>query len=183
MTGKKIKKGCVLIAQYQSSCSDIFDQSLILIADHNNKGSVGFILNKSSDFTIHDLLPDVHAKFKIYLGGPVEPESLYFLHNVPHLIENSVKICENIYWGGDFSIVKELLNTNILKKDDIMFFLGYSGWGVNQLLDEIEEEHWIIDYPKKSIFNQVTNNWQKKILEHNPDLVFWINAPNNPSYN
>ncbi|UYW00445.1 YqgE/AlgH family protein [Flavobacterium agricola] len=178
-----VKKGNVLIAQPQSSCTDIFDKSLIFIADHHTKGSVGFILNKPLECTLNDLLPEIHADFTIYRGGPVEDENLYFIHKVPHLIPNSVKIYKNIYWGGDFSTVQQLLNSNALQDSDIMFFLGYSGWGVNQLMDEIEEEHWLVSQQQEINFTQTYNSWERKIKEHNPEMAFWINAPNNPSYN
>ena len=183
MAVNKIKKGSILIAQPHSSCNAIFDKSIVLIADHNVKGSVGFILNKSLNYSIKDLLPEIASDFKINQGGPIEPESLYFIHNVPNLIENSVQISKNVYWGGNFNEVKNLLNNNSLKKEDILFFLGYSGWGVNQLEDEIEEEHWIIDNKNNSIFNLMPIDWNNKIVEHNPDIAFWINAPNNPNYN
>ena len=41
-------------------------------------------------------------RFKVYNGGPVEQDNLYFIHKVPHLIDNSIEISDGIYWGGDF---------------------------------------------------------------------------------
>jgi putative transcriptional regulator len=77
------------------------------LADHNKEGSVGFILNKPLKYTINDLVPDIDANFKIYNGGPVEQDNLYFIHNVPELITNSIEISNGIFWGGDFELTKK----------------------------------------------------------------------------
>jgi putative transcriptional regulator len=51
-----------------------------------------FIINKPLKYTINDLLPEINASFKIYNGGPVEQDNLYFIHNIPELIPNSIEI-------------------------------------------------------------------------------------------
>jgi putative transcriptional regulator len=53
---------------------------------------VGFIINKPLKYTINDLIPEVRARFKIYNGGPVEQDNLYFIHNIPDLILASIEI-------------------------------------------------------------------------------------------
>ena len=66
------KKGHLLIAE-PSILGDVsFNRSVVLLAEHNDEGSIGFILNKPLDYTINDLLPEIEASFKIYNGGPVE---------------------------------------------------------------------------------------------------------------
>lgn len=182
----KVKKGNLLIANPESGFDTVFNKSVVLIADHSIKGSVGFILNKPQNFTLNELIPEINSKFKIYNGGPVEQESLYFLHKVPHLIANSVQICEGVYWGGDFSIIKELLNNNEITNKDIQFFLGYTGWGIHQIEDELEEEFWILDplTSHEKLFSINPNTiWKNKILEHCPESAIWINVPKNPSFN
>jgi putative transcriptional regulator len=110
MISEKLQKGQLLIAE-PSIIGDLsFNRSVILLADHTDEGSVGFILNKPLKYTIKDLLPEIDAKFKIYNGGPVEQDNLYFIHNVPHLIPNSIEISNGIFWGGDFELTKELIN-------------------------------------------------------------------------
>jgi putative transcriptional regulator len=85
MISEKLKKGQLLIAE-PSIIGDLsFNRSVILLADHTDEGSVGFIINKPLRYTIKDLVPDVEANFKIYNGGPVEQDNLYFIHNVPEL--------------------------------------------------------------------------------------------------
>ncbi|NQY07321.1 MAG: YqgE/AlgH family protein, partial [Flavobacteriaceae bacterium] len=130
-------KGNLLIAE-PSIMGDIsFNRSVILIAENNEDGSIGFILNKPLDFSLEDLIPGVSLDFTIYNGGPVEQDNLYFIHRVPHLIKGSIEISNGIYWGGDFNTVIDLLQMEKLKTNDIRFFLGYSGWSPSQLEEEL----------------------------------------------
>ena len=81
-------------------------------------------MNRPLEFTIQDLLPDINSQFIIYEGGPVEQDNLYFVHRVPDLIPNSIAVSNGIYWGGNFSSLKKLLQNNILDPTEIRFFLG-----------------------------------------------------------
>jgi len=186
MISLKPQKGHLLIAE-PSTIGDLsFNRSVVLLADHNSEGSVGFILNKPLGYTIHDLVPEIRASFKIYNGGPVEQDNLYFIHNVPDLIPGSIEISSGIYWGGDFESAKDLINTGMIKKNNIRFFLGYSGWNARQLEDELEDNSWIISensYSNKIIGKSSTSFWKEKIMELGGEYVIWSNAPENPTLN
>jgi putative transcriptional regulator len=186
MISEKLKKGHLLIAE-PSIIGDLsFNRSVILLADHNQEGSVGFIINKPLKYTINDLVPDVEANFKIYNGGPVEQDNLYFIHNIPHLITNSVEISNGIFWGGDFELTKNLINTGQVKKDNIRFFLGYTGWEAQQLENEMKSNSWILSenlYENKIIGKSTIDFWKEKILELGGDYIIWSNAPENPTLN
>jgi putative transcriptional regulator len=186
MISEKLKKGQLLIAE-PSIIGDIsFNRSVILLADHNDEGSVGFIINKPLKYTINDLVPDVEASFKIYNGGPVEQDNLYFIHNIPELIPNSVEISSGIFWGGDFELTKNLINDGQIKKDNIRFFLGYTGWEAKQLENEMQSNSWILAenmYRNKIIGKSTTDFWKEKILELGGDYIIWSNAPENPLLN
>ncbi len=186
MITERLKKGKLLIAE-PSILGDLsFNRSVILLADHNKEGSVGFIINKVLKYTINDLVPDIEVYFKIYNGGPVEQDNLYFIHNVPDLISNSIEISNGIYWGGDFETTKKLLNDNSIKEDNIRFFLGYTGWDANQLETEMDENSWIVTdnhYENKIISISAANFWKEKILELGGEYIIWSNAPENPTSN
>ena len=119
MTSLLPKKGCLLIAEPTILNDMSFNRSVILLTEHSNDGSVGFILNKPLSYSINDLIPDIDAHFMIYNGGPVEQDNLYFLHNVPELIPDSIEISYGLYWGGNFETTKELINTGKLSKENI----------------------------------------------------------------
>jgi len=186
MISEKLKKGQLLIAE-PSIIGDLsFNRSVILLAEHNKDGSVGFILNKPLKYTIKDLVPDIEANFKIYNGGPVEQDNLYFIHNIPELITNSIEISSGIFWGGDFELTRSLINEGKIKKDNIRFFLGYTGWETLQLENEMESNSWIIAenlYRNKIIGKSTTDFWKEKILELGGDYIIWSNAPENPLLN
>ena len=186
MITEKLEKGHLLIAE-PSIIGDLsFNRSVILLADHTTEGSVGFILNKPLKYTIKDLLPEIESNFKIYNGGPVEQDNLYFIHNVPDLIPNSIEISKGIFWGGDFEFTKELINTGVLKKKNIRFFLGYTGWDSEQLENEMQSNSWILiknSYENKILGKASVHFWKERILELGGDYLIWSNAPENPILN
>lgn len=186
MTTIKPKKGCLLIAEPTIIGDISFNRSIILLADHNNEGSIGFILNKPLDYTIKDLIPEIKADFKIYNGGPVEQDNLYFIHKIPDLIPNSIEISMGIYWGGDFDRVAELIANNEIEENNIRFFLGYSGWASEQLNDELKSNSWVVTeniYENSIIEKDYESFWKEKMLEFGDDYSIWSNAPENPSFN
>jgi putative transcriptional regulator len=186
MISEKLQKGQLLIAE-PSIIGDLsFNRSVILLADHNEEGSVGFILNKPLKYTIKDLLPEIDANFKIYNGGPVEQDNLYFIHNVPHLIPNSIEISNGIFWGGDFELTKDLINKGLVKKKNIRFFLGYTGWDSEQLETEMLSNSWILTrniYENKILGKASVHFWKEKIIELGGEYLIWSNAPENPILN
>jgi putative transcriptional regulator len=182
----KPKKGHLLIAE-PSIIGDIsFNRSVILLADYTEEGSIGFILNKPLEYTLNDLVPVTEAQFKVYNGGPVEQDNLYFIHRIPELIPESIEISLGIYWGGDFDSAVNLINTGQITESEIRFFLGYSGWEPNQLETELQSNSWIIteNVYKSDLINKSEDTfWKEKMLELGGDYSIWSNAPENPSYN
>ena len=186
MINSKIEKGILLLAEPTIIGDLSFNRSVILLAEHSDEGSVGFILNKPLQYTVNELVPDIEAYFEVYNGGPVEQDNLYFVHTVPHLISDGIKIAEGIYWGGNFDQIKLLINNGEITKNDIRFFLGYSGWSANQLEEELELNSWIIlenSYQSNLLKKSSSNFWKEKIQELGGDYLIWSNAPENPILN
>jgi len=182
----KPTKGDLLVAE-PSIIGDLsFNRSIVLLTDHSDEGSIGFILNKPLDYTLNDLIPELEAPFKIYNGGPVEQDNLYFIHKTPDLIPNSIEISQGIFWGGDFTEVSKLITEDRIDKKDIKFFLGYSGWKTNQLEEELKSNAWVVtknSYKKSIIEKDYEFFWKEKMVEFGGDYSIWSNAPENPSYN
>jgi len=177
-------KGRLLIAEPSILNDSSFNRAIILITEHTENNSVGFILNRPLEYTLQDLIPEIDSDFTIYQGGPVEQDNLYFVHRVPELIPDSIEVDNGIFWGGNFESLKKLLNSNLLKKTDIRFFLGYSGWGKHQLTDELNINSWFIsENDIKNIFSDETALWRKKILQKGGDYKLWANAPSDIQLN
>jgi putative transcriptional regulator len=181
-----LKKGYLLFAEPTIQHDLNFSRSVVLIAEQNELGSVGFILNKKSNYSTLDLIPEFNYDFPIYNGGPVEKENLYFIHKVPLLIENSVKINDKLYWGGDFDLLVKLINDKKIKRSEIKFFLGYSGWDEGQLKNELKNNSWILSKSENIeilSFNNLNNIWKEKLEKLGGKYLLWSNSPENPQHN
>lgn len=186
MISEKLIKGNLLIAEPAIIGDLSFNRSVILLADHNEEGSVGFIMNKPLEYTLQDLIPEINSNFTVYNGGPVEQDNLYFIHTIPKLIPNSIEISNGIFWGGDFETTKSLINNNQINKNKIRFFLGYSGWDSEQLENEISANSWILfknNYGDKILSKAANEFWKEKIIELGGEYLLWSNAPENPTLN
>ena len=185
MSNLKPHKGSLLIADPAILNDNSFNRSIILLTEHTEKNSVGFILNKPLNYSINDLIPEIDCDFKVFQGGPVEQDNLYFVHKVPDLIPDSIEVKNGIYWGGNFESLKILLTNNLLQKNDIRFFLGYSGWSTNQLDDELVTNSWFVsenDFP--NIFDVDSKIiWKNKLLQKGGEYKLWANAPSNINLN
>ncbi len=186
MIAFKPAKGMLLVAEPSIIGDASFNRSVVLLAEHSETGSVGFILNKVLDFTLKDLIPELKKGFKIYNGGPVEQDNLYFIHKIPDLIPESIEISNGIYWGGNFEAVKELILKGLITDKQIRFFLGYSGWDAEQLQEELISNSWIVTPQKdaKDIIERPYRSfWKDKMVELGGNYMLWANAPENPSCN
>ena len=110
-----------------------FFRSVILLAVHNKHESVGFVLNQPTKIKVHQLIENFpKSNFPIYIGGPVERNSLHYVHTLGEKIDGSQEIIKGLFWGGDFEVVKRMVKNNKVDNSNIRFFAGYSGRDDNQ---------------------------------------------------
>ena len=96
-------KGKILIANPFLQ-DPIFERSVILMVEHNDEGAMGFILNQPTGITIGEAFKQIKScEFPVYYGGPIDNDILFYLHSMGDKTSNSIKISDNLYWGGDFS--------------------------------------------------------------------------------
>ncbi|MBC8110948.1 MAG: YqgE/AlgH family protein [Verrucomicrobia bacterium] len=144
-----------------------FERSVILICQHDEQGSFGLTLNQTTNLYLKDVLKDeIYAHIPIYQGGPVEKNTLHFIHNLGNLVEDTIQIAEDLYWSGDFEQVKTLLNIGKITEEDIRFFVGYAGWSAGQLAGELTQNAWIVtDAEADFIFNTPAEQCWRAILK------------------
>ncbi|MCZ2222949.1 MAG: YqgE/AlgH family protein [Chitinophagales bacterium] len=122
-----------------------FKNAIIFIVEHNEKGAIGFIINKLFKRSLNELSEFSSSRsFPLYVGGPVDKEHLFFIHCKNSLIDNGSLIMDNIYFGGNFNQVIAEINNKNLSTMDIKIFIGYCGWNTNELEEEIAEGSWIV---------------------------------------
>ncbi|MEY3055935.1 MAG: hypothetical protein RLZZ614_462 [Bacteroidota bacterium] len=124
-----------------------FEHTTILLVQHNEAGSLGFVTNKSFEKSLHELIEFNHSKpFPLMDGGPVDRDHLFVLHKRPDLIEGGEQIPNGLYLGGNMKQVIEAINTKSANKQEIQIFIGYCGWDVGELEAELEEGSWTLSY-------------------------------------
>jgi putative transcriptional regulator len=162
-----------------------FNRSTVLLVEYSMKGAVGFILNKPIDYPVKDVFkdfPDFEAD--IFIGGPVSNDQLFFIHTLGDKIHGSVRVKENLYWGGDFDHLKSIIRAGLVDHDQIRFFLGYSGWGEGQLDNEIAEHSWLVEEAAvESIMESDENFWVESVSKIGGHYELWQYFPVDPSLN
>lgn len=163
-----------------------FERTVVLLCEHNADGSFGFILNKPTQITVSEVIEDIHNyPAKLFVGGPVQHNSFHYLHKNEKL-ENAVKISDGIYWGGNFDQLKLLIETGQANELDYKYFIGYSGWGKDQLMDEIESGSWIVVNKINPVIlfnNQIDNMWKKVLKSMGGRFNVYSNYPIDPRMN
>lgn len=164
-----------------------FKRSVILLTEHGEQGTIGFILNQPSNLVVKDLIPDLwEADFPVFIGGPVEGDTIHFIHRCYDKLNSGEEIAEGIYWGGNFETLKVLINNNSIEEEEVKFFLGYSGWGLNQLEDELTTNTWIVSdqYYQDTVFSQNEEElWKEVIINLGPKYAHVSNFPSDPNLN
>jgi putative transcriptional regulator len=144
MVNYEIKNGIVLLAE-PFMLDPNFRRAAVLLCEHSPEGSMGFIMNRPTDLRVDELIdgfPEFAAP--VFEGGPVQMDTIHYVHNVGSILDESHQIMEGIYWGGDFDKLKFLIRSELVKPENIRFFMGYAGWDEGQLLDEMTIGSWVL---------------------------------------
>lgn len=163
-----------------------FLRTVVFLCDHKEEGSFGFVLNRKYENTLDELIPELDGfKLPVYYGGPVQPDSIHFLHQYPDEIPGGQEVGNGIYWGGDFEAVMDLIKKDEFDTGKIRFFIGYSGWGEEQLDNEMTERTWLTATATRNlVFHPNFNDIWKDALRHlGGDYEMMVNFPIDPQLN
>ncbi len=163
-----------------------FERTIILLCEHNEEGSIGFVLNKPSQSKLDELLIDLNSFHEIVnIGGPVQQDTLHYLHQKGG-VEGAIEIVDGIFWGGEFDQIISSIETGELTEHHVKFFLGYSGWSPGQLEDELKAKSWIVSdlCTKELIFETAHEEmWKKVLKEMGGRFSMFANYPVDPQMN
>lgn len=171
MSFEQIDKGKLLVAE-PYLLDPNFKRSVVLVTGHSDdEGTIGFILNKPLKLNIDTLLsefPEFNAE--VYYGGPVSTESIHYIHRAGNILDDSQPIGNGLYWGGNYEKLKFLINSKLIKPQDIRFFVGYSGWDYGQLHEEMDRSSWFVaEFDTNYIFKSNPKQLWKEVLQNKGD--------------
>ena len=162
-----------------------FKRAVILVSQHDQRGSIGFILNKPTPLFIHDVLDDFpEFKAPVHWGGSQRLDSVYYIHTLKDL-RGAKPIANGIYWGGDYEQLKLLVETKQISPDQIKFLAGYNAWNPRQLAKEIRDQNWwVTDADLRSTFFEPADLAWGNILQRNGHVYGIMNDfPEDPNVN
>jgi putative transcriptional regulator len=177
--------GALLVAE-PTLLDPNFRRAVILLCDHNTEGSFGLILNRPTDVHLTEVLVEpVGLDHQLFVGGPVQPDTLHFLHAYPDEIEEAIAVTDGVAWGGPFDDVAQRIRLGALEATRFRFFAGYAGWGPGQLEAEAAEDSWIVlpasrghvfEHPPATI-------WRDLVLAQGGPAALFVNYPEDPRTN
>jgi putative transcriptional regulator len=163
-----------------------FKRTVVLLCEHNEEGSFGFVLNKYIDVNIKDVIEDLpQMKSRISVGGPVKNENLFYLHTLGEELDGSKEVIPGVYIGGEFDILKERIKAGLVNEKQIRFFIGYSGWEEEQLNGELKEGSWLV-LPAKGTDVMDTKQddlWAQVLRDKGDGQSYFANFPEDPKLN
>ncbi len=181
----KPSKGCLLLSE--PFLGDMkFRRTVVLLGEHAEEGTVGFVLNRLLNITTKEVVPDLlSVDFPVYYGGPVEPNTLHFIHMAGDLIPGSQEIMPGIYWGGDIDLINLLLEKKEVYPEQFKFFIGYSGWEPGQLEEEIEQKAWWVTKGDSDMIfhDDLENMWPALVRKLGKDYAYLADSPEDPQWN
>ncbi|GAB4142787.1 MAG: YqgE/AlgH family protein [Bacteroidia bacterium] len=163
-----------------------FRRSVVLIAEHNAKGTIGFMLNKQIDMYIHEIIGDFpEFKGKVNFGGPVQRDQLFFIHTLGNKLENSIPIGKGLWWMGDFEQLKSMMEKKEVGEREIRFFIGYAGWNAGQLNEELDEHSWFVAKANDELIfpSDPDKLWEETLTSMGDHYSIVAKFPEEPSLN
>lgn len=163
-----------------------FLRTVVFLCEHKEEGSFGFVLNRQFENTLDELIPELEGhKIPVYYGGPVQQDTIHFLHQYADEVPGGIEVLKGVWWGGDFDLLVDRLKQGTIDPGRIRFFIGYSGWSSGQLAGEMEEKTWLtVKATRQLIFHQdYAEIWKDSLRQLGGDYEMMINFPIDPQLN
>ena len=156
----EVKPGSVLVAR-KIGCNDILNRSVILILEHDDTGSTGIILNKST--LLSESLSVVTNK-KLSYGGAYDTHRIGFIHSIDD-VSKKIRITDSLYFSEN-STELERFSTDPSNENKLKAFVGFTVWAPGQLEEELREKKWGVNDLRMDELYEVDPNelWGYKLL-------------------
>lgn len=180
-----LEAGTILVAP-PTVLDPNFRRSVVFLCEHTSEGSFGLVLNHDVSMGMSELVDELAVyKESVRIGGPVQLDTLHFLHKYGSDIPGALEITPGIFWGGEIEGLQVLLEEQKPTASDLRFFLGYAGWTDGQLEDEIDSGGWMLLPPSDEMIFEVdpVKLWREAMLRLGGEFSLLANYPENPSLN
>ncbi|HEV2319678.1 MAG TPA: YqgE/AlgH family protein [Verrucomicrobiae bacterium] len=181
----KYLKGQLLLDSGQLAGS-FFQRTVILVCQHDSEGAFGLVLNRATGNKVGDVivadLPETLKEAQLYLGGPVQPGALSFLHSDNFIPDANV--FPNLNLGHSLDDLMEIGESYSAGKK-VKMFAGYAGWSPGQLEEEMKRKSWltypaslelVFETPSDKLWQkilQAKGGWRNKLLSQMPENLSW----------
>lgn len=179
-----LRSGKLLIAE-PFLADPNFARTVILICEHGEDGTVGFVMNRPTASTIGSLFPQSElAPLTVYQGGPVQLDTLCILQRAEQA-DTGHLVLPGVYWGSAFETLEEEVSTGVKTLDDVQFYLGYSGWSAGQLAEELSSGSWLIGEASPALIFETPREdlWRRALETLGDRYKNLANLPLNPQLN
>ena len=185
---KNYEKGSLLIANPVLPDPN-FSRTVILLCDHDEQGSFGLVINRSTQLKAPELFLNINIlksyNEKIYLGGPVSQSMVFFLCRSPSAAGKLDEVCSGVYLGSNLETLESLYASLENPEQDIRFYLGYSGWSGGQLAEEMEQNSWLVQKANEQFIFLDSESliWPQAVNSLGEKYQYLTKAPVNPQWN
>lgn len=161
-----IEKGFLLVAT-PNMTDPLYKQSVVLICEYTSYGSFGLILNKPYELSSQESPSEINEitlmKDSLRIGGAMQQNQLMLLHASTKHRDQTLRVTEGVYLGGDFPFLQELIKDE--PDSGLLICFGYTGWTAGELENQFKEGLWYL-YPatKNLIFDVPPEKLWKETL-------------------
>ena len=139
----------ILITARDALTDPFFADSIVLVMNNLGPAPVGVIVNRPTKVTVSHLFPNLkqlaNVPDKVYFGGPVEIETVWFLIRAPKQPEHAVQTCDGVYLSADRRLLMQLLS-RAKPMEGLRIIAGHAGWAPGQLQEEIGAGAWHLEH-------------------------------------
>lgn len=182
------QKGSLLVAE-PFLRESYFNHSVICLIDYDSiKTTMGIVLNRRLDIDLASVVPaiTIDTEIPLFCGGPLSCDRLFYIHTLGDIIPKSQTIIPGLYFGGDFDIISDYINSGYPIEGKVRFFLGYSGWDKGQLADELKENVWAVTSISDIdmlLIGEDNSYWHNMVRSMGVKYRNWLYQPIDPTSN